>query len=288
MWQAAALHFKILQILFRVDIQVSLSFKTWLLGDWHGVEEHLTQVSGRLRLLSHAIILINHMLDRIFAMSGRLGPLEWLPRLAGLLLLFRVKDCTHRDMLTWTRLEIHQQTVPHLLMLTHRYALHVESLNGARLVHWSRSVQGNDRRADAHRWPLLLQADSQCSLPTSADRPLRHECLLVRTANPVIVAIGLFFSIIRHLWLIHLIMDLQSDTLLALRDHVRVLTILTARTRRPHPVALAAALDLASSRSLSLRSLRHSSSILQAGPTDNVLLARCDIDDRLHAVDGVQ
>ena len=85
------------------------------------------------------------MIDRIFAMSGRLGSLEWLPRrLAGLLLLIRIKDCTHRDMLGWTRLEIHQQAVPHPLMLAHRYALHVESLDRACFVPWSWPVQGND------------------------------------------------------------------------------------------------------------------------------------------------
>lgn len=258
-----------------------MAFKTWLLGDRHRVEEHLAQVTRRLRRISHAIILVNHVLDRIFAMRGRLGSLEWLPLLIGLLLLIRVKDCTHCDMLTRTRLEIHQQAVPHLLMLAHRYALHVESLNRARLVHWSRPVQGNDRRADAHRWPLLLQTDSQCSLTTSAHRPVRHECLLVRATDPVIVACSLIFSIIRHLWLVHLVVDLQNDALLTLGDHLRVLAIGTTRTRRPHPVALAAALDLAGSRSLSFRSLRHSSSILQAGPTDNVLLARCDVNNRL-------
>lgn len=173
-------------------------------------------------------------------------------------------------------------------MLAHRYALHVESLNRARLIYWSRPVEGNDRRADAHRWPLLLQSSSQCGLTTSADRPVRHECLLVRATDPIIMANCLFFSIIRHLWIVHLVLNLQNDALLALSDHLRVLAIGTTRTRRPHPVALAAALDLAGSRSLSFRSLRHSRTIQKASMTDNVLLARCDVDNRLLAVEWVQ
>ena len=136
MWQTTTLHLKILQILLRVNIQVSLGFKAWLLIDWYRVKEHLAQVSRCLSLSSHAIILINHMIDHFLAMRGRLGSLEGLPRLGCLLLLISVKDCTHRYMLARTRLEIHQQAIPHLLMLAHRYALHVESLDRTCLVHW--------------------------------------------------------------------------------------------------------------------------------------------------------
>ena len=121
-------------------------------------------------------------------------------------------------------------------------------------------------------------------MATSTNLPVRHECLLMRAANSIIVASSLFLPIIGHLWFAQLVMDLQYSSLLALGDHLRVLiAISTTRTCRSHLVALAAAVDFTSSRSLSLRSLSSPTncSILQAGATDNVLLARCDIDDRL-------